>query len=178
MNTVVKLVGTAALLVLLGPEWQAWRAEHALARVERSVDDVLVGRVGGTAAVATIDAAITDADRARAALPDDPRTALAAALPRIMLARAGEARAILEAAIAAGERPELTLNLGRALAAEGDDGAAQAAFLRAAWASPTITATLPRATREAIATAIAEREAGLRAGRLSAVPPLPAAARR
>jgi tetratricopeptide (TPR) repeat protein len=175
MNGWARLAAAAALLAMLVPEWQAYRAEHALARVEARVDEVLTGRSGGTAAIAAIDAAIADADLARAVLPDDPRSALAAALPRIMRGRAGEARAILEAAIAAGERPELTLNLGRALAAEGDDDAAQAAFLRAAWASPTITATLPRATREAIGVAVAEREAALRAGKLSAIPPLPAA---
>ena len=79
---------------------------------------------------------------------------------------------MLDVAIAQGERPELTLNLGRARTARGDVDGANAAYLRTAWASPLALATLPRPMRGTLLDAAARHEQALRAGRVSAPPSL------
>jgi hypothetical protein len=106
------------------------------------------------------------------ALPADPRPPFAASTALLMLKRSAEAKAVLERALAAGERPELTLNLGRARGTLGDEQGAQAAFLRTAWASPAAIATLPSSMRTTLREQVRALEQDLRAGRLAQAPPL------
>ena len=157
-----------ALGAALWPEAAAYRAEWLLADANARLSAALRG--AGTAA--SVDAALAQARTATDALPADPRPPLQAAIALLMLKRYDEAKSILEQAIAAGERPELTLNLGRARGALGDEAGAQAAFLRTAWASPTAIETLPSTLRARLLEQVRTREEELRSGRLERTPPL------
>ena len=77
------------------------------------------------------------------------------------------------AALATGERAEIDLNLGRAYGLARSRESAMAAFLRAGWISPEILGALAEPVREPVLAEIARLERELRAGRLSAPPPLP-----
>jgi len=150
------------------PEIAAYRAEWRLAEANA----LLAAALRGEGSVATVEAALADARVAMAALPGDARAPLAASIALLMLRRAGEAKALLERALASGERPELTLNLGRARGTLGDDAGAERAFLRTAWASPAAIATLPAPLRARVLEHVQVLEARLRDGRLDAPPPL------
>ena len=161
----------AALFVLgamLWPEVADYRSEWRLADAEARLALALRGK----GSVASVEAALGQARAAMAASPADSRAALAASVALLLLQRPGEAKPILEHAIAAGERPELTLNLGRARGALGDETGAQAAFLRSAWASPAAIATLPSALRASLLERVRTLEDALRAGHLDRAPPL------
>lgn len=165
---------TLLLVAMVWPEPGRYRAEWLLADANGRLSEALHGAITGDAAVRSTETAFVQSRQAAALLPDDPRTALAASVALLLLQRGAEAQAILNAAIAQGERPELTLNLGRARGILGDQSGAQAAFLRAAWASPGAIATLPAALRAPLLARVSELEVELRAGRLREVPPLKA----
>ncbi|TCO43171.1 hypothetical protein [Dokdonella fugitiva] len=157
-----------ALAAALWPEVAAYRAERQLADANAR----LAAALRGAATPASVQAALVDARAAMAATPGDPRAPLSASIALLLLRRAEEAKVVLEHAIASGERPELTLNLGRARGTLGDEAGAQAAFLRTAWASPAAIATLPSALRARVLERVGELEAELRDGRLDRPPPL------
>jgi predicted Zn-dependent protease len=159
------LVATAAAL---WPEFGRYRAEWLLADANAR----LAAALRGNATTASVESALDDAQRALALLPGDPRPPLAASIALLMLKRPGEAEAVLERALASGERPELTLNLGRARGSLGNESGAQAAFLRTAWASPAAIATLPSSMRSTLLEQVHALEQDLRAGRLAHAPPL------
>lgn len=161
-----------AVLIALGaalwPEFGRYRGEWLLADANARLTQAL----RGNGAAASVQTALDHARRAEAVLPADPRPPLAAAIALLLLQRSGEAKTILEHAIASGERPELTLNLGRARGMLGDENGAQAAFLRTAWASPAAIATLPAFLRTTLLEQVRVHEDELRDGRLSQAPPL------
>lgn len=162
---------TAVLLVLgamLWPEVADYRSEWRIAEANARLAQALRGK----GSVASVETALDQAHAAMAASPADSRAALAASIALLLLQRAGEAKPILEHAIAAGERPELTLNLGRARGALGDEAGAQAAFLRSAWASPAAIATLPSTLRASLLERVRALEDALREGQLDRAPPL------
>lgn len=164
----VFVAALVALMMALWPEFGRYRAEWLLADANAR----LAGALRGSATAASVQAALDDARRAMTALPGDPRPALAASVALLMLKRSGEAKAVLEYALVSGERPELTLNLGRARGTLGDERGAQAAFLRTAWASPAAISTLPAPLRNALLERVRALEDDLRAGRLAEIPPL------
>jgi hypothetical protein len=167
----MKVLFSAALIATtaaLWPEFGRYRAEWLLADANAR----LAAALRGNATAASVETALDDAQRALAALPGDPRPPLAASIALLMLKRSGEAKAVLERALASGERPELTLNLGRARGTLGDESGAQAAFLRTAWASPAAIATLPSSMRSTLLEQVHALEQDLRAGRLAHAPPL------
>lgn len=172
MNTLIRCACALALAALAWPEIDAYRGEWLLADAGARLSGVLNGTSRGDSAVKSVQAALAEAQLAATHLPGDPRPALSASIALLLLHRGSEAAAILEAAIAAGERPELTLNLGRARGILGDESGAQAAFLRTAWASPPAIATLPAAMREQLIDRVKLLEEDLRAGRLRQIPPL------
>lgn len=170
-----KLAGVAAIVVLavmLWPELPRYRAEWTLAEADARLDAALNGTVKGSAAMSATSEALGMTQEAIAALPGDPRPVQAASVALLLLQRGGEAVALLEPAVAAGERPELTLNLGRARGIRGDAKGADAAFLRTAWANPQSIATLPKAMRGPLLERVAELERQLREGRLQQPPAL------
>jgi hypothetical protein len=175
----MKFVFAAALNILLAamvwPELGLYRAEWLLADANARLSDALRGAITGDAALRSTETAFLQSRQAAAMLPDDPRTALASSVALLMLRRGAEAEAILGVAIEQGERPELTLNLGRARGIRGDEPGANAAFLRTAWASPAAIATLPSVLRVPLLERVSELETELRAGRMQAPPSLNAA---
>ena len=184
MKRLWRALAIAVLALALWPELPRhaaeWRLRTANQQLERALDGVQQaarqGQAGDVAQIRRIAAqGLQLAEQAGAALPGDARVTLARAVGLLLSGRGGEAAALLDAAIAASERPEFTLNLGRARTTQGDSAGAGAAYLRTAWASAQATATLPRALREDLQRQVVELEAQLRAGNLRAPPPLQAA---
>ena len=159
-------------MLLLWPEWQRYRAEWMLAEANTRLERVLLGRDRGAPALASVVQAESLARAAEERLPADPRADLLLSVALILQARGAEAVTVLEAAIAQGERPELTLSLGRARATLQDEAGAEAAFLRTTWASEVAIATLPKDLRRRLRAQVLQWEEGLREGRLHATPPL------
>lgn len=172
MRTLIRGALAFALMALTWPELASYRGERLLADARARLSDALNGTTRGDAALASVQTALAEAQLAAACLPADQRPALSASIALLLLHRGTEAAAILTAAIAEGERPELTVNLGRARGILGDESGAQAAFLRTAWASPPSVATLPSAIREPVLERVKSLEDELRAGRLRQIPPL------
>ena len=166
---------TILLIAMVWPEPDRYRAEWLLADANGRLSEALRGAITGDAALRSTETAFVQSRQAAALLPDDPRTALSASIALLLLHRGAEAQAILNAAIEQGERPELTLNLGRARGIVGDEPGAHAAFLRTAWASPAAIATLPAVLRAPLLERVAQLETELRAGRLREPPLLNAA---
>ena len=175
MKRVLHCLALLALVLLLWPEWQRYRAEGMLAEANTRLERVLLGRDRGAPALASVVQAESLARAAEERLPADPRADLLLSVALILQGRGTEAVSVLDAAIAQGERPELTLSLGRARALLGDEAGAEAAFLRTTWASEVAIATLPKETRRRMRAQVLQWDEGLREGRLHAPPPLSAA---
>ena len=172
MTTLIRCACAIVLAVLTWPEIDAYRGEWLLADAGARLSGALKGTTRGDDAVNSVQAALAEAQLAATCLPGDQRPVLSASIALLLLHRGAEAAAILDAAIAQGERPELTINLGRARGILGDENGAQAAFLRTAWASPAAVATLPAAIREPLLERVKVLEDDLHAGRLRQIPPL------
>lgn len=184
MKTLWRLFVIEALSLALWPEFPRYQAEWRLNDANFRIDQAMrmsqsAARSGvadtDRAALRQVALAETLAGQAAAALPGDPRAVLTQSIALIMTGRGASAASLLDAAIAAGERPEFTINLGRARTTLGDEAGADAAYLRTAWASPHAMATLPRAMREDFQRQVEHLDAQLRAGQLDAPPPLDAA---
>ncbi|HEY2385739.1 MAG TPA: O-antigen ligase family protein [Candidatus Binatia bacterium] len=167
-----------ATLVLLGaaaPEVARYRAERQL-RGLTSLAQALFAQPGHVRDARRILTSLNAAALALApALPGDARAPILAGSSLLV---AGDADGALERygrALALGERPEIVLNEGRALALRGDAAAAQAAFVRAVWASPMLLDAIPETERAEVGAAIDETARALLAGRLVRPPALPAA---
>ena len=172
MNIAVRSIALLTLFLLLWPEWPRYRAEWLLAEANTRLERVLLGHDRGPPALASVAQAEALARAACDRLPADPRADLLLSVALILQGRGSEAVAVLHTAIADGERPELTLSLGRARAVLKDDTGADAAFLRTAWASDVAIATLPKQKRAQVHAQVARWEEDLRAGRRHAPPPL------
>lgn len=150
-----------------------YRAGYCLSEASTLIEAVLFGRLRGAAAERAVQRVGMLLACAQPIMGREPtRLALVQSLSLILAQRADQAESVLRAAIVAGERPELTLNLGRALAAQGDEAGARAAFLRAMWAAPQVADTLPRTMRESLMVELQVLEQALR-DRRGEVPPLP-----
>jgi hypothetical protein len=172
MKLVVRIVVVIVAALLLWPEVPRYRAERLLADANARLERVLRGAEPAATAVASVQAADDAARRAAEGLPPEPRPALARSIALIMTRQLDAAVAVLNDAIARGERPELTINLGRARAALGDEAGARRAYLRTAWAAPSAVGTLPQSMRQSVLDEVAALEAKLRAGELREVPAL------
>jgi len=173
------------LILLLGaalwPEFPRHLAEWRLREANLQVEGALAAvqeaaRQGRGADVAQIrqqaQTGLELAARASTALPGDARVTLVQAVGLILAGKGREAATLLEAAIATRERPEFSINLGRARTTLGDTAAAEAAYLRTAWASSQAISTLPQPLREELQRQVVLLEAQLHAGTLQAAPPL------
>ncbi|MES2932485.1 MAG: hypothetical protein V4805_03240 [Pseudomonadota bacterium] len=172
MNRIVRMLVTTVLALLLWPEFGRYRAEWMMAEANNQLDRVLRGVDRGTEAQHGIEQARNLAHLARLQLPTDSRAPLLEAVALILGRQGAAAIQVLDAAIAQGERPELTINLGRARGISGDEKGATAAFLRTAWANPGAISTLPAAMRAPLLDQVTSLEAELRAGRMMEPPPL------
>jgi hypothetical protein len=172
MMRIARGAGVFLLLVLLWPEFARNRAEHRLHEANQHLERVLAGADRGAVGVESVDRAMLLAQTSAQHLPGDPRPQVLEGVALILRGRGSEAIALFDAAIAVGERPELTINLGRARSSVGDEVGARRAFMRTAWASPNGIVTLPKALRAELLDEVARIEVELRAGRLKALPPL------
>lgn len=172
MKPLLRLIALAALALLFAPEFGRYHAEWILADAKGRLDLVLRGVDRGTVALDGAEQARVLAHDAAQLLPADPRPPLLEAVALILRHDGRAAVQVLDVALAHGERPELTLNLGRARGITGNEAGAVAAFLHTAWASPGAIATLPAAMRESLLEKVKVLEVELRAGRLQAPPPL------
>ena len=156
------------------PELARWRAEHTLREGRERLAAVLGGGVPQPQWQRELRTALSIGDAATAGLPDDARVALLIATATLALGNGDAAAERIEDAIArGGERPELVVNLGRALYQTGRADDADSAYLRAAWASERAITTLPAALREDLLRRVAQREGDLRDGQSAPPPPLP-----
>lgn len=172
VNFALRLLAIAALMFYAATqlfaypaEWQIAEANARLERVLRRLDEPNQGAV-------SVARALELSSNAMRSLPGDPRPVLLASGALTMLGKSADAIALLDHFVALAERPELVVALGRARAAEGNEPAARAAFLRAAWASPPAIATLPKAVRQALLDDVAVLAKQLAAGKLTAPPPV------
>lgn len=170
MNMIVRAVLLLALVLCVWPELGRYRAEWRLAEADARLQRALRGLDRGALALQSVGIAATQAHGAAEQLPGDARPPLFEGIALILAGKGAAALAVLDAAIAAGERPELTINLGRARTLLGDARGADSAYLRTAWASPLAIATLPAEMRATLQGRVATLEGDLRAGRLSSVP--------
>ena len=170
MKRLLPIASVATLAAMLWPELPRYRAEWTLAAADVRLGAALGGKLKGDAAVSATSEALHMTREAISALPGDPRPVQAASVALLLLRRGDDAVALLEPAVAAGERPELTLNLGRARGIRGDEKGADAAFLHTAWANPASIATLPKAMRDPLLERVEELERQLREGRLQQPP--------
>jgi predicted Zn-dependent protease len=172
MNRLWRILGIALVVVAFVPEVLRYQAEWQLAEANARLSRVLLGKQSAQAAHDSAEAAVELAGKAESALPDDPRAWLMHGVALMLANRGSEGLAVLQNAVLQGERPELTLNLGRARFSQGDEAGANAAYLRTAWANPYAIDTLPKPMQEALRDQVAALEQELRAGRLKAPPPL------
>lgn len=167
----VRLLASALLLLLLWPELARYQAEQRLARVQQLLEPVLAQRIGGAEALAAVNTAAELAQSTRPALPGDLRPVHLASLALLLGRRLPEAGMLLETAIRDGDRPELSLSLGRVRGAAGDQPGALRAWIHTAWAQPAAIATLPQDLRNEVLAALPPLEQALREGRHAGLPP-------
>ena len=172
MNWPLRVLAVALAAAALWPELQRYRAEWWLGEADARLEAAFGGTLKGGAALSSTADALQLTQQAMPVLSGDPRPVQAGSVALLLLHRGGEAIALLEPAIAKGERPELTLNLGRARGINGDEKGADAAFLRTAWANPAAIVTLPKTMRGPLLERVKELELQLHEGRLQQPPPL------
>jgi tetratricopeptide (TPR) repeat protein len=163
----------AVLVLLLRPELPRYRAEHALHGGSGALRFVVTrpGEISDPAAALGRIGAV--ADEASRALPADPRPWILAGSARLVAGEPARALEAYRSALAAGERAETDLNLGRVWEALGDPDKSRASYVRAAWISPALLPLLLPDVAEPIAREVARLEAELQAGRLKQPPALP-----
>ena len=170
IGTLMRGLLVIVLGLLVWPEFARYRAEWSLREVNVRLDRALQGVDRGQAALQSVGAAALLAKDATKRLPADPRPPLLEGIALILLGKGSAAQSLLDAAVQEGERPELTLNQGRARALLGDEAGALSALLRTAWASPLAIESLPASMRADLRQQVVQLEAQLGAGTLKAPP--------
>jgi hypothetical protein len=169
------LTGGLSILLLaagVAPEVSRYAAEHRLRQATTALAQIVARPAAPAETVRRLER-VAGVAAAAAGLPGDWRPHQVAGAARLLAGQGEAALAHYRAALALGERPEVDLNIGRALAALGRDEAARAAGLRAAWIAPAVLAGLPPGSRAALGAELERLERELRAGRLAAPPPAP-----
>ncbi len=177
MKLLRPLAVAAALLALLAPELPRYAAERRIGLATagfRTLLDRADAPETANELVAIGQSALAVAGR----LPGDPRPWILGGSAYLLTRQPERALENYREALATGERAEIDLNLGRAYALARRRESAEAAFLRAGWISPEILSGLAEPVRKPLLAEIARLTEELRAGRLSAPPPLPEQERR
>jgi hypothetical protein len=160
------------LALLLWPEVRRYRAEHELRTLTTTFQAVAVRAQPGLERDRVLAAIDAGAGAIAAVQPGDSRALMLAGSARLMARDASGALDRYRAALARGERAEIDLGLARAHLGRHDTAAAQAALVRAAWVSPALAHTLPKAPRRSLLREVKLLARELRAGRLDAPPAL------
>lgn len=174
MRTAALAAGAALVFaVLIRPEVRRYGAEHELASATAAFERFLehpsetenarevLPRVAERAAAAALD------------FPGDSRATVLAGSCQLVAGNPDRALAFYRQALAKGERAEIHLNLGRAEALLARPEAAQAAFVRSVWISPALLRAVPPSFVDPVTAEVKRLEEELRAGRLTAPPPIP-----
>jgi hypothetical protein len=168
------LVAAAIVLVAaLVPEARRYRAERELRRLTTAFHVVATRAAGAPEAARLLDGVAGGAVVVDEALAPDARALILAGSAHLVARRAPSALAFYRRAFERGERAEIDLNAGRALALLGRVDAADAAVLRALWVNPTLVDVLPRRDRASWRRRLQHLRRDLRAGRLAAPPSAP-----
>jgi tetratricopeptide (TPR) repeat protein len=168
------LVAAAIVLVTaLVPDVRRYRAERELRRLTTAFHLVVTQPTDGAAQGRLLEGVAGAAAVADEALAPDSRALILAGSAHLVARHATAALGFYRRAFERGERAEIDLNAGRALALLGRTDAADAAVLRAAWVNPTLVDVLPRRDRASWRRRLQRLRHDLRAGRLAAPPPAP-----
>jgi tetratricopeptide (TPR) repeat protein len=173
LKVFLRIAAAALLLALLRPEISRYRGERGLRRGTDELRRALATSRSVEEARPALERAAALGLAAARDLPGDPRPRVLAGSARLVAGRAPEALDLYRDALATGERAEIDLNLGRALAVAGQLPEAQATLLRAIWISPALAASLPGPVSRRLRDEAARLRKDLRAGLLTAPPPLP-----
>jgi O-antigen ligase len=172
----MKSIGAAliglALVAALVPEFFRYRAERRLYEASSIFRSLLNEGNAAMGETALLDATATRAMRAAEGLAGDSRPLILAGSARLLQRRPNEALTLYRRALRIGERAEIDLNIGRALALAGNQRAASAAILRAVWINPALISALPDQVQAPLKAALNEDVERLTSHRLSTPPPL------
>jgi hypothetical protein len=172
VKTLARIAGAAALFLLLRPEAPRYRAERQLRKGTEELREALSNATVEEAGPA-LERAAELGMAAAPALPADPRPRVLAGSARLVANRPKEALDFYRDAMATGERAEIDLNVGRALALAGARPEAQSALLRALWISPALASAIPEPLSTRLREEIERLENELRSGMLTAPPLMP-----
>lgn len=156
------VIAALAAVVLLVPEFARYRGERHLARVQAAAQTIgsnpqlALGLPRLAAEAATIRT-----------WPGDWRPSVTAGAAWFSARNADRAVEAFRSALEGGERPEVDINLGLALAMRGDQQGASAAIVRGAWVSPALLPSIQERTGADLRPTLAELERRLYAGTLS-----------
>lgn len=173
MKILGRVLAGALLLAALWPELARYRGERELRRGTDGLRRALTASRTVEEARPALERAVASAIAAAQDLPGDPRPRVLAGSARLVAGRGRDALDFYRDALATGERAEIDLNIGRAYAVAGQLPEAQATLLRALWISPALAASLPKPVAARLRQEVARLRKELKAGRLTAPPPLP-----
>ena len=162
------LIGLAAI-----PGARRWSAERALYRASAALQIVVTSAAQVPDREATLRWVADEAEHVSRRLPGDVRPMLLGGSACLVARDADCTLAWYARALAAGERAEIDLNIGRAYMLRRELQLAQGAFLRAGWLTPAVLEALPSVAREPLRAELDRLWAELAAGRLAEAPPPP-----
>ena len=168
---ILRAVAIAAVLaLLLRPEIRRYRAERALGAANAAFEYILDRPTEIRDSPAILNSVAAAAAAIAPDLPGDSRAWVLAGSCQLVAGNAERALGFYREGLAAGERAEIHLNVGRAHSLLGQPDYADAAFLRAVWISPALLRAVPREFAGRVETELRGLEAEMKSGRLSAPP--------
>lgn len=173
MRPMLRAAFLVGIALLVRPELARYAAERRL-RAATDLFRATLAHPGSRESVqAELDRVAGLAGASVAPLPGDPRPRVLAASARLVAGKPREALDLYRDALAAGERAEIDLNIGRAQALNGDAPEAQVALRRALWVSPALARSLPPPLAKKLLEDATRLENELHAGLLHEPPTLP-----
>jgi tetratricopeptide (TPR) repeat protein len=160
----------AVLAFLLRPEFLRYRAERRLGAANAAFEYILDQPTEVPNTPAILDGITAAVVSVGPDLPGDSRAWVLAGSCQLVVRNAERALGFYREALAAGERAEIHLNVGRAHAMLDEPDYAEASFLRAVWISPVLLRAVPREVAPQVEAELRKLEADLKSGRLSAPP--------
>ena len=170
MRVLRALAIAAVLALLLRPEFRRYRAERRLGAANAAFEYILDRPTEVPDTPAILDRVTAAAVSAAPDLPGDSRAWVLAGSCQLVRGNADRALGFYREGLAAGERAEIHLNVGRAHAMLDEIDYAHASFLRAVWVSPVLLRAVPKEFAPRVETELRSLEADLKSGRLSAPP--------
>jgi tetratricopeptide (TPR) repeat protein len=164
------LAVAAAIAFLLRPEIARYRAERRLGAANAAFEYILDRPTEIANIPAILDRVAAAAVSAAPDLPGDSRAWVLAGSCQLVRQQGERALEYYREGLAAGERAEIHLNVGRAHVLLGESDYADASFLRAVWISPALLKGVPKEFTARVETELKGLEADLASGRLSAPP--------